>query len=134
MIYLRHHLEHAGLDGVRRVAVVPLVNGWLRRELCAELRAALPGAEVEVVEHASRAPCDLVVLPLTRALHRNFLGEKTPLLVRAFRHHAPAVMLYDVVRRRADLVRRNAFAGWYARRLGEYAILRFGRMLGWRRS
>jgi hypothetical protein len=135
MIYLRHHLERAGIAPGGRVGVSPLVNGWLRQELWAELRSVLPEARIELLDAGGHGePYDLVVLPFTCGAHRDFLGEKTRPLLDALRRGARAVLLYDVVHRRADLVPRRALPGWYARRLGEYLVVRLGRTLGWRRS
>ncbi len=135
MVYLEYRLRRAGVDGPRRIGVIPAIDGWLRDELCAELRSAVPQAVVEVAAGGARAGSyDLMVVPFLHGLHRNFLGDKTRLLLRALRLRARALLVVDVMRRRVDVVRRTGIPGWYVRRLGEYAVVRAGRALGWRRS
>jgi hypothetical protein len=144
VIYLRHRLHAAGVEGIGAIGVVPTLPRHAHTELCAELGAAFPQATVADV--AAPAPpsgpardvptadafaLDVVVVPFIRRLHRRFLREKTPLVVRALRSQAPVLVFYDVAHRRTDVVRRDALPAWYARRLLETLLIAVGRRTRW---
>jgi len=139
VVYLRHRLHAAGVEGIRAIGVMPTLPRSSHAELCAELGAAFPQATVDVVEtHPQRSvpafdvpPFDVLVVPFTRRLHRRFLREKTPLVARALRCRIPVLLFYDVAHRRTDVVRRGAVPGWYARRLLEALLIAVGRRTRW---
>ena len=142
MIYLRHRLHAAGVEGIRAIGVLPTLPRPLHTELHDELAAAFPRATVALVERRpprflparDAAVLDVLVVPFTRRLHRRFLREKTPLVARALRSRTPVLLFYDVAHRRTDVVRRNAVPGWYARRVLEALLIAVGRRTRWARS
>jgi hypothetical protein len=135
MIYLARHLERVGLGRHARIGVLPVLAPRLEREVCEELRAVAREAEIAVVDAPSvGSGYDLIVVPLRRSLYRSFLGEKTRSLLRGFRLGARTLILYDVVRRRAEVVRRRDAAQWWTCRFAEYVAVRLARGAGWPRS
>ncbi|HLK12031.1 MAG TPA: hypothetical protein VKW76_11665 [Candidatus Binatia bacterium] len=122
------------MDRVGTVFVVPALEGWPLRELQSELHAALPTARIVSPEQPCPTAPHLVVLAFRHRLHRHLLHEKLRLLVRGLRTGAPALLLFDVTRRRAEVIPRNRIGRWYLARLLEYAALRAARSLGWRPS
>jgi len=142
VIYLRHRLHAAGIEGIRAIGVMPTLPRPAQVELCAELGAAFPRASLCVIESPARRTAtaaavpaiDVLVVPFTRHLHRRFVREKTPLISRALRSRVPVLLFYDVAHRRTDIVRRGAVPGWYARRLLETLLIAVGRRTRWARS